>query len=143
MVNIPNISIISGKPSDPGGPLSATEVTAEGCKLEWKPPADNGGSDITNYIVEKKEAGDDYWTKVTGFCTQPHLQVGKLDKGKEYVFRVRAENGHGETSAPLESGLILAKNPYGKRMCRVCIFNLKETSLFSNQIKPANYPFHT
>ncbi|XP_072021853.1 twitchin-like isoform X7 [Amphiura filiformis] len=103
---------VQGKPGPPEGPMDVSDVTQEGCKLSWNPPLDNGGSEITNYIVEKKEADDDYWQKVTGFCTAPHANVTKLEKGKEYIFRVIAENNHGDRSEPLESGLVLAKNPY-------------------------------
>ena len=104
-----------GKPSECEGPLEAFDITQDGCKLKWHPPKDDGGSEITNYVVEKKEADDDYWEKVTGFCQTPNCTVGKLEKGKEYIFRVVAENGHGDVSPPLESCLILARNPYGKK----------------------------
>lgn len=44
------------KPSPPEGPLEITDMTPETCSLAWKPPLDDGGSPITNYIVEKFEA---------------------------------------------------------------------------------------
>ncbi len=44
-------------PQKPSGPLEIVNLDAESCTLIWKPPADDGGSDIINYIVEKKEAG--------------------------------------------------------------------------------------
>jgi titin len=44
-------------PSMPTGPLEVLNLDAESCTLSWKPPVDNGGNEISNYVVEKKEAG--------------------------------------------------------------------------------------
>ncbi len=44
-------------PGTPAGPLEVLNLDAESCTLAWKPPADDGGNDIVNYIVEKKEVG--------------------------------------------------------------------------------------
>jgi hypothetical protein len=43
----------------PGKPthLDVLDLDAESCELVWKAPADNGGDEITNYVVEKKEVG--------------------------------------------------------------------------------------
>lgn len=46
-------------PGKPSGPLETLNLDAESCTLAWKPPADDGGNDIINYIVEKKELGTD------------------------------------------------------------------------------------
>ena len=43
---------VVGKPDMPGGPLNVTEVTRKSCLLSWKPPADNGGYQITHYEVQ-------------------------------------------------------------------------------------------
>lgn len=41
------------KPSPPQGPLDISDITPETCTLSWKPPLDDGGSPVTNYVVEK------------------------------------------------------------------------------------------
>ncbi|XP_071479592.1 twitchin-like [Diadema antillarum] len=103
---------VQDAPSAPRGPLEISDVFADHCQLTWQPPEDDGGSDILNYLVEKCEEGDDYWSKVTGFCQDPQVQANKLHQGVTYKFRVKAENAAGFTSAPLESEMVKAKNPY-------------------------------
>lgn len=44
-------------PATPGGPLEVLNLDAESCTLSWKPPADDGGNEIIDYIVEKREVG--------------------------------------------------------------------------------------
>ncbi|KAK5639402.1 hypothetical protein RI129_011894 [Pyrocoelia pectoralis] len=41
------------KPQPPQGPLDVSDITPDNCSLAWRPPLDDGGSPITNYIVEK------------------------------------------------------------------------------------------
>ncbi|XP_038051694.1 twitchin-like [Patiria miniata] len=104
--------IVLDKPSPPEPPFDITDVTNETCRLTWNPPTDDGGSEIANYIIEKRESDDDYWAKCGGFINAPAYTATKLIRGKEYVFRVSAENAHGGISAPLESAPVVAKNPY-------------------------------
>lgn len=42
---IPKI-IILDKPSAPGEPLEVTDIQRDSVTLAWKPPRDNGGSEI-------------------------------------------------------------------------------------------------
>ena len=46
-------------PAAPGGPLEATDIRADEITLKWKPPADDGGEPVKNYILEKRIAGTD------------------------------------------------------------------------------------
>ena len=43
------------KPGKPEGPLKISDVHKEGCKLKWKPPLDDGGCRIEQYVVEKQD----------------------------------------------------------------------------------------
>ena len=54
------------KPGPPNGPLQVSDVHAEGCKLKWKPPSDDGGLPIQKYVVEKMD-------EATGTLHAPRL----------------------------------------------------------------------
>ncbi|CAG2106083.1 unnamed protein product, partial [Medioppia subpectinata] len=98
-------------PSPPEGPLEVSDIHAEGCKLKWKEPKDDGGVPIESYVVEKQDTKTGRWVPV-GSSTRPEIAVNNLEPGKEYKFRVKAINAEGE-SLPLETlQPILAKNPF-------------------------------
>ncbi|XP_011700590.1 PREDICTED: twitchin isoform X1 [Wasmannia auropunctata] len=103
--------IVVDKPGPPQGPLQYTGTTQESVGLSWNPPADNGGSDITNYIVEVSDYGSDNWRQVPGYVPRTSFTAKGLTEGKKYVFRVRAENMYG-VSEPLEGKPVIAKSPY-------------------------------
>lgn len=108
--------IISAKPSRPEGPLEVSNVTKNGCKLAWKKPADDGGSPVKEYEVEKLDLATGKWVrvgKVPGDRDNPEMIITGLEPGSEYKFRVSAINDEGD-SEPLETERsIIAKNPYG------------------------------
>ena len=58
------LSYFSDKPTKPQGPLVPREITSTTAKLEWKPPLDDGGSEITQYEVEYCKVSTNKWTKV-------------------------------------------------------------------------------
>ncbi|CAF0846330.1 unnamed protein product [Brachionus calyciflorus] len=99
-------------PGKPGGPLEILNLDAESCVLAWKAPEDDGGNEITNYIVEKKEVGTDKWVKVSPNCLDNSCAVKGLEEGKEYEFRVTAENLHGLSDALTTPEPVTAKWPY-------------------------------
>ncbi|XP_074660014.1 twitchin-like [Tubulanus polymorphus] len=104
--------VVLAAPESPQGPLEISEITKEGCKLAWKPPKDDGGSDITGYVVEKLDPKKGTWEKVTAPVTGTKCTVPKLQEGHRYQFRVRAENLQGLSEPLLAEDEIVAKNPY-------------------------------
>jgi len=104
--------LVVDKPGVPQGPLEVSDITPETCSLSWKPPLDDGGSPITNYVVEKLDVFTGVWVKVSSFVRGCNYDLIGLEPNKKYKFRVRAENQYG-VSAPLESlEPITAKFPF-------------------------------
>ena len=100
-------------PGKPMGPIWVTNVTANSCHLEWKPPKDDGGDPIKYYTVEKMDTEKGVWIPIGETMGKtPEFDVPGLHEGCTYMFRVRAVNNEGE-SEPLETDTaILAKNPF-------------------------------
>uniref|UniRef100_H2YLF2 Titin n=1 Tax=Ciona savignyi TaxID=51511 RepID=H2YLF2_CIOSA len=103
--------VVVGKPGVPYGPCQISDLTAEHATLTWKSPKDNGGSEITNYIVEKRDISTGTWSLVTSSIARPTCRASGLIGGNEYTFRVMAENRFG-VSSPLLSETVVAKYPF-------------------------------
>jgi predicted phage tail protein len=105
--------IVLDKPSPPEGPLKVSDIKADGCKLSWKPPADDGGNPVEKYVVEKMDEATGRWVpagETDGPATS--LQVQGLTPGHKYKFRVRAENKLGRSDPLTTDAAIEAKNPF-------------------------------
>ena len=88
-------------------------MSAESCTLHWQPPKDNGGSDIKQYIIEKREANRRTWNKI-GTTAELEFVAPKLVEKNQYVFRVFAENDVGIGEAVELTEPVVAKNTFGK-----------------------------
>lgn len=75
--------------------LIVKNVTRGKLTLSWEPPLIDGGSPITNYIVEKKDAKLKAFTVVTNECANTTYKVAGLADEISYFFRVSAENEYG------------------------------------------------
>lgn len=83
--------------------------------ISWKVPKDDGGSVITNYIVEKREAKEgEEWHLVSSSVSGTNCRVPNLIENAGYYFRVSAQNQYG-VSEPLEvPSVVIIKSPYGE-----------------------------
>lgn len=104
------ITVIS-KPGKPEGPLEVSGVHKEGCKLNWKPPKDDGGVPVEGYVVEKFDPDMGIWLPV-GRTTEPGMEVSDLTPDHEYEFRVKAVNKEGESEPLVTLAPIVAKDPF-------------------------------
>ncbi|KAL4656696.1 titin-like [Arapaima gigas] len=103
--------IVVDRPQPPVGPVVFDEVFRGHMIISWKPPLDDGGSAISNYIVEKRDTNRDLWMPVTSSCTRTSCKVPKLIEGREYIIRICAQNMYG-ISDPLLSKEMKAKDMY-------------------------------
>ena len=108
-----NPSLSSGRPGPPVGPIKLTEVFAERIGLAWNPPKDNGGSKITNYVVEKREDNRKSWVHVSNDPKECAYVVTRLTENHEYEFRVMAQNKFG-VGPPISSEPEKARNLFSK-----------------------------
>lgn len=86
---------------------------AERITLAWKPPRDDGGSKVTNYVVEKREENRKSWVHVSNDPKEGLYTVQRLTEGHEYEFRVMAQNKYG-VGPPLYSEHEKARNLFSK-----------------------------
>lgn len=105
--------IVLDKPGEPEGPLEYPSTTHNSVSLKWKPPLEDGGQEIIGYRVEYCELGESHWQKVPELVSGTRTTVKGLDDGKQYLFRVRAENISG-IGDPLVGRPVAAKDPFGK-----------------------------
>ncbi len=100
-------------PSAPVGPINILEVTPDHMIIQWRAPKDDGGTPLMNYIVEKKDFKKPWepWSVVSSGSTSTKAKIPRLEKGREYIVRVRAENKIG-FGAGLETPPTIAKHMF-------------------------------
>lgn len=120
------ILCVSDIPGPPEGPVEISDIDSDACSLSWNKPLEDGGSNITNYVVEKCDVSRGDWVTAVSSVSKTSCRLGKLIPGKEYVFRIRAENRFG-VSDPIQSERMVARFPFGKRLLQsfpVSVLNL-------------------
>lgn len=79
--------------------------------LNWSDPDDDGGSDVTGFIVERREPKMHTWRQPIETPASKCEIVGIIE-GQEYIFRVVAKNKYG-CGPPVDLGPIRAVDPQG------------------------------
>ncbi|KFP90396.1 Immunoglobulin-like and fibronectin type III domain-containing protein 1, partial [Apaloderma vittatum] len=95
--------VVLDKPQPPAGPIKIVESSADNITIEWKPPKDDGGKPVQNYVVERLQVGKSDWVplgETPRSCTT--FTTNKVEQDASYYFRVRAVNAEGASDA-LES----------------------------------------
>lgn len=87
-------------------------VTRKMIFLNWDDPEDDGGSDLTGFIVERRDAKMHTWRQPIETASSKCECVGIME-GQEYMFRVIAKNKYG-MGPPVELGPIKAVDPQGE-----------------------------
>ncbi len=100
----------------PEAPAGLTALPGEGAvRLEWSPPASDGGTPILRYEYRLKEGLGEFgeWTPIEdsapGEVNASGYTVGGLFNGTVYAFELRAVNlvGEGRVSEPVEVVMLL------------------------------------
>ncbi|XP_012993478.3 titin [Esox lucius] len=95
----------------PIGAIRIDEVSADSISLSWEPPLHDGGCQISNYVVEKRDTTSATWKTVSATVARTSFKVPRLTQGTEYQFRIVAENRYGKSHA-VESDLVVAQYPF-------------------------------
>lgn len=101
-MNVFLLSLCVGPPGPPSKP-EVEKVDGHSATVTWRRPAEDGGSDIIGYCVEKKEKKGMRWVRASKkSIAELSYEVTGLTEDIEYEFRVLAENraGFGEPSEP-------------------------------------------
>lgn len=91
--------------------VNVTKISAE---LKWAIPDTDGGSPVTNYVVEKRDVRRKAWQTVDTTVKDLKYTVTPLTEGSLYVFRVAAENAAGQSEFNELEDSILAKDTFSK-----------------------------
>ena len=102
---------VIGRPTAPEGPLAYDEIQAHSVKVGWKPPTDDGGSEVLGYIVERRELPKAAWYTVDSRVVDRSLVVKGLREGAEYQFKVTAENQFGVSGSLKSEDALVPKTP--------------------------------
>lgn len=101
-------------PKQPSGPLKIVSMEENSLTIEWGKSDNDGGSAISNYIIEIRDVLKANWTtvgSVNPYTSQ--YKITDLTENGEYFIRVRAQNEANLTSQPLESEkAITVKSPF-------------------------------
>jgi titin len=102
------------KPSPPRD-VRVKEVNKDYVVVTWDAPESDGGSPITGYLVEKKDAAKKTYIKADNTDANTlELKVTKLVEGKEYDIRVFAENEIGASEPAALPKPVKARLPFGE-----------------------------
>uniref|UniRef100_A0A4W6E447 Titin n=1 Tax=Lates calcarifer TaxID=8187 RepID=A0A4W6E447_LATCA len=102
--------IILDKPGPPSN-IKVDEVSADFICLSWDAPTYDGGCQINNYVVEKRDTTTTTWQIVSATVARTSIKVSRLNQGTEYQFRIAAENRYGKSHA-IDSAPVVAQYPF-------------------------------
>lgn len=96
-------------PTAPSVPTSLSAVGGVGqASLTWSAPSQNGGADISDYVVEYSSRGSTSWSQFDdGVSVTTSATVTGLSNGTTYLFRVRAVTSGGTSDASASASAII------------------------------------
>lgn len=102
-------------PGPPGRP-AVFDVSRDGMTVAWNPPEEDGGLEVSGYIIERKEVRSDRWVRANkNPITMTRYRSTELIEGLEYEHRVIALNAKGLSKPSLPSKPAVATDPIGMK----------------------------
>ncbi len=95
------------------GSIEISKITEESCTLSWKPPLEDGGDEVSHYIVERRDTNRLNWVIMHAECKELTCNITRLFKNTEYLFRVCGVNKYG-AGVHLQSEPMVARNTFSK-----------------------------
>lgn len=93
---------------DPPRGVKASDVSRDSVTLNWVAPANDGGSRVNSYIIEKCPTTAERWERVAQ-SRDTRYTVINLFGGTSYQFRIIAENKFGQSAPSETSGPVMTK----------------------------------
>lgn len=93
---------------DPPRGVKASDISRDSVTLNWVAPANDGGSRVISYIIEKCPTTAERWQRVAQ-SRDTHYTIINLFGGTGYQFRVIAENKFGQSAPSETSGPVMTK----------------------------------
>lgn len=93
---------------DPPRGVKASDVSRDSVTLNWVAPANDGGSRVISYIIEKCPTTAERWERVAQ-SRDTRYTIINLFGGTSYQFRVIAVNKFGQSASSETSGPVMTK----------------------------------
>ncbi|KAL0978793.1 hypothetical protein UPYG_G00175290 [Umbra pygmaea] len=87
--------IVLDRPTPPLGPVEIIEASSSALEFKWRPPKDEGGCPVTNYILERQQLGRNSWVKLGKIPGEAKYRDTDIDHGRKYCYHISAVNEQG------------------------------------------------
>lgn len=96
--------------------LIVTAVTKDSLSVAWKPPKYDGGTEVTEYILESRMIGRDNFTRVgaDNKLMDRKFTLSGLKEGSSHEFRVSAVNQVGQGKPSFITKPVQCKDELGE-----------------------------
>ncbi|XP_069384393.1 immunoglobulin superfamily member 22 [Paralichthys olivaceus] len=99
------------RPKPPQGNVEFLELSRRCIRMRWKVPRDNGGKQVTSFVIERRVEGKKSWARAGEVDSSTTVFTDdKVEEGRLYQYRIRAVNAEG-MSEPLETEEVRAGEP--------------------------------
>jgi len=118
-------------PPEPPTVLTATTVSASQINLSWNPPANNGGSPITGYRIERAMGTGGGWNSITNVSDSVNSYSDRfLTDNTTYSYRVFASNFVGESGPSNSASATTLTSTTGGGICFIA------TAAYGSELAP-------